>query len=194
LKIDEYHRIRSRITNCELCKLCLNRTNAVPGAGNINSDIIFVGEAPGRDEDKIGLPFVGMAGRILNEALRAAGIERDEIYITNSVKCRPPNNRIPEYEEISKCKIYLDDEIRLIVPKIICILGATAMQTILNIKGIHSNRGKTIIKNNNRYFITYHPAATIYNNKLKEVFFRDITKLSAISKTTNQNLDIQNKI
>ncbi len=176
-KKEEMEKIKDNIANCKLCKLCSDRKNPVPGFGNINTKVLFVGEAPGKNEDEKGLPFIGMAGRILDEAFEKAGIHRKEVYITNVVKCRPPNNRVPEQEEIDNCKRYLNEEIKLISPNIICILGATALQSILNLKGIHTLRGKTIVKDNNTYFITYHPAATIYNNKLKEIFFKDIENL-----------------
>jgi uracil-DNA glycosylase family 4 len=174
---EKIEKIKANIVNCKLCKLCKDRRNPVPGSGNINAKVLFVGEAPGRNEDEKGLPFIGMAGKILDEAFENAGIQRKEVYITNVVKCRPPNNRIPEQEEIDNCKGYLDEEIKIVSPNVICILGATAMQSILNLKGIHTHRGKTIVRGNNTYFITYHPAATIYNNKLKEIFFKDIEKL-----------------
>ena len=102
-KLKLYDNIKYDVINCKLCKLCEVRSNAVPGQGSIDAKIIFVGEAPGRNEDKAGLPFVGYAGKILEEALKKAGFQRKDVYITNVAKCRPPNNRIPEPEEISKC-------------------------------------------------------------------------------------------
>jgi uracil-DNA glycosylase family 4 len=169
-----YEDIKTNVVNCQLCKLCYSRNNAVPGRGNLDTKILFVGEAPGKNEDKLGLPFIGFAGKILEEALKKAGLKKDDIYITNIVKCRPPNNRIPDKEEINTCLNYLKKEIQIISPSIVCILGATALQSLLNLKSIHLYHGKTITCDKINYFITYHPAATIYNNSLRELFFKEI--------------------
>jgi len=123
--------IRQKVTECTKCELSKTRTNAVPGKGNFQSDVIFVGEAPGRNEDKNGEPFVGIAGQRLNLALDNAGVLRESIYITNVVKCRPPNNRVPTISERNTCQDYLQKEISIIKPKIICILGNTAFNSIL---------------------------------------------------------------
>ncbi len=176
-KIKSYDHIKTRVINCKLCNLCQGRINAVPGFGNLNSKILFLGEAPGKNEDIIGLPFVGIAGKILDEALKKGGIKRNDVYVTNVVKCRPPNNRVPEIAEILTCLQYLKQEIQIISPNIICILGATALQSVLNLKGLGRYHGKVIIHDDLRFFITYHPAATIYNNKLRDVFFKEIASL-----------------
>ncbi len=176
-KIKLYNHIKDRVVSCTLCSLCQGRINAVPGYGNVNSKILFIGEAPGKNEDIYGLPFVGNAGKILDDALKKGGIERNNVYITNVVKCRPPNNRVPEISEILTCIPYLKQEIQLISPDIICILGATALQSVLNLKGLGRYHGKVIVRDDIKYFITYHPAATIYNNKLRDVFFKEITSL-----------------
>ena len=141
--------------------MCTTRKNAVPGKGKHNGDLIFVGEAPGKSEDLQGEPFVGAAGKKLNVALKNAGLTRDEIYITNIVKCRPPKNREPNQEEREQCRKYLEDEFALIKPKIICLLGATAYKTILNGSEISKNHGKLLNKDGRNYFITFHPAAII---------------------------------
>jgi uracil-DNA glycosylase len=174
-KIKSYEDIKTKVVNCKLCKLCLTRNNAVPGHGNLDTKILFVGEAPGKNEDKMGLPFVGFAGKILEEALKKAGFERSDVYITNVVKCRPPNNRVPEKDEIATCLQYLKKEIQIISPNIVCILGATALQSILNLKSLTIYHGKIIISDKIKYFITYHPAATIYNSELREIFFKEIS-------------------
>lgn len=176
--------INEKVISCRLCNLCLTRNNAVPGTGNIDSKILFIGEAPGKNEDKYGLPFVGNAGKVLDQALENAGIQRKDVYITNVVKCRPPGNRVPDKHEINTCSEYLKKEIQIIQPAVICILGATALQSLLNLKNIHSQRGRVILDNDNKYFITYHPAAIIYNNKLKDIFFKDIEKLAKMYKKT----------
>jgi DNA polymerase len=173
-----------------LCGLSTTRKNAVPGSGSITKKIILIGEAPGKNEDERGFPFVGSAGKILDQALNGARIERKEIYISNVVKCRPPNNRVPTDEEIGVCTSkYLNKEIDIISPKIICILGATALKSILGLKYMTSYRGRIVNRPPLKYFITYHPAATIYNTKLKQIFFEDIQKLAKIVNAQDHRID-----
>ncbi|MDN5845693.1 MAG: uracil-DNA glycosylase [Candidatus Nitrosocosmicus sp.] len=182
--------IKNEVIHCVLCGLSTTRTNAVPGSGSITRKIILIGEAPGKNEDETGSPFVGSAGKILDQALICARIERKEIYITNVVKCRPPNNRVPTEEEIGICTSeYLKKEIDIILPKIICILGATALKSLLGLKYMTTYRGKIVNRPPLKYFITYHPAATIYNNKLKQIFFEDIQKLAKIVNAQDQTMD-----
>lgn len=169
--------VKQQVIECTKCDLCKTRTNSVPGKGNFNSDVIFVGEAPGRNEDRTGEPFVGAAGKKLSAALEHAGIIRDEIYITNIVKCRPPNNRIPNNIEENTCQEYLEQEISIIDPKIICILGNTAFKSILGGAEITKFRGKIVRKNKQLFFLTIHPAATIYNQNLTKVLEKDMVKL-----------------
>ena len=169
--------LRLQVISCTKCNLSKSRTNAVAGKGSYNAEIIFIGEAPGRNEDLKGEPFVGSAGKILSEALEYSGISRDDIFITNVVKCRPPNNRIPLEEERNSCHQYLIDELDIIKPKIICILGNTAYGSILGGSSITKNRGKIIKKNNQLYFLTIHPAAVIYTPSLKQVLKDDIKSL-----------------
>ena len=169
--------IQEKVKTCKKCDLCGTRTNAVPGKGNQNADIIFIGEAPGKNEDLYGEPFIGTAGKKLDDALKNAGLTRNSVYITNIVKCRPPKNRIPNDVEKSMCNEYLKDEIAIINPKIICLLGNTPYYSILGGKEISKNHGKFISKDNRMYFVTFHPAATIYNQKLVNVFKNDIKKL-----------------
>ena len=175
---DSLEKIASEVIGCPLCKLSRSRRNAVPGDGQLSSKIMFIGEAPGKNEDEQGKPFVGAAGMILNQALEKAGISRAEVFITNVVKCRPPNNRLPENDERSICRQYLDRQISLIAPKIICILGSTAYSSILGGKSIIKNRGKIIEKNGQMYFLTIHPAAAIYNKNLRSVLNNDLFLLS----------------
>ena len=157
--------------------MCITRKNAVPGKGNQNADVVFIGEAPGKNEDLHGEPFIGTAGKKLNNALENVGLTRNSVYITNIVKCRPPKNRIPNDLEKKMCSNYLEDELAIINPKIICLLGSTAFYSILGGKEISKNHGKFVSKDNRMYFITFHPAATIYNQKLGKVFKNDIRKL-----------------
>jgi uracil-DNA glycosylase family 4 len=175
---DSLEKIASEVIGCPLCKLSRSRRNAVPGDGQLSSKIMFIGEAPGKNEDEQGKPFVGAAGMILNQALEKAGIKRAEVFITNVVKCRPPNNRLPENDERSICRQYLDRQISLIAPKIICILGSTAYSSILGGKSIIKNRGKIMERNGQKYFLTIHPAAAIYNKNLRSVLNNDLFLLS----------------
>ena len=169
--------IKQNVIECTKCDLCKTRTNSVPGKGNFQSDVIFVGEAPGRNEDKNGEPFVGAAGKKLSAALEGAGMSREQVYITNVVKCRPPNNRVPNTTERDTCKEYLKKEISIIKPKIICVLGNTAFNSVLGGSEITKFRGKIARKDNQLYFITIHPAATIYNQELISTLNSDIVKL-----------------
>jgi uracil-DNA glycosylase len=175
---DSLEKIASEVIGCPLCKLSRSRRNAVPGDGQLSSKIMFVGEAPGKNEDEQGKPFVGAAGMILNQALEKVGIKRAEVFITNVVKCRPPGNRVPENDERSICRQYLDRQISLIAPKIICILGSTAYSSILGGKSITKNRGKIMERNGQKYFLTIHPAAAIYNKNLRSVLNNDLFLLS----------------
>ena len=169
--------LRLQVISCTKCNLSKSRTNAVPGKGNYKAEIMFIGEAPGRNEDLNGEPFVGAAGKILSEALEYAGLARDDVFITNVVKCRPPNNRIPLEEERNSCQQYLIGELDIIKPKIICILGNTAYGSILGGDSITKNRGKIIKKNDQLYFLTIHPAAVIYTPGLKQLLKDDIKTL-----------------
>lgn len=178
--MSEIDSIRSQVISCTKCSLSKTRTNAVPGKGNPKAEILFIGEAPGKNEDQKGEPFVGSAGKILTEALSSAGLSRDDVYITNVVKCRPPNNRVPLQEEKESCQPYLSKELEIIKPKIICIMGNTAYGSLLNGNSITKNRGKIIEKDGQKYFLTIHPAATIYNQELKSVLKDDIKTLVEI--------------
>lgn len=173
----EVEAIRQQVIKCTKCELSKTRTNSVPGKGNFQSDVVFVGEAPGRNEDERGEPFVGIAGQRLSSALESAGVARESIYITNVVKCRPPNNRIPTISERDTCHEYLQKEIAIIKPKIICILGNTAFNSILGGSEITKYRGKIVKKDEQYYFLTVHPAATIYNQELITILKEDIIKL-----------------
>ena len=183
-------KVKQNVIKCTKCELSNTRNNSVPGKGNFKSDVIFVGEAPGKNEDNKGEPFIGIAGKKLSIALENAGITRDQVYITNIVKCRPPKNRVPTIIERDTCKNYLKKEIEIIEPKIICILGNTAFNSLLEGKEIIKFRGKVVRKNNQLYFLTIHPAATIYNQKLINLLKKDMKKLFKLIK----ELKADNKI
>ena len=175
---DSLEKIAADVRGCPLCKLSRSRKNAVPGEGQLSAKIMFIGEAPGRSEDEKGRPFVGAAGRILDELLKKAGIERSEVFITNIVKCRPPNNRVPKEDELTACRPYLDRQIALIRPKVICILGRTAYSSLLGGSSITANRGKIVERAGQKYFLTFHPAAVIYNKGLLSALEADLKKLA----------------
>ena len=175
-------KVKQNVIKCTKCELAKTRTNSVPGKGDFKSDVIFVGEAPGKNEDRNGEPFMGVAGKKLSAALEGAGISRDKVYITNIVKCRPPKNRVPKTNERETCQDYLKQEIAIIKPKLICILGNTAFNSLLGGSEIMKFRGKIVQKDNQLYFLTVHPAATIYNQKLIDVLNEDIVKLFELVK------------
>ena len=177
-KHDSLEKIAAEVRGCPLCKLARTRKNAVPGEGQLAAKIMFIGEAPGRSEDEKGRPFVGAAGRILDDLLQKAGIERSRVFITNVVKCRPPNNRVPEEDEAAACRPYLERQIALIRPKVICILGRTAYSSLLGGSSITANRGKIVEKAGQKYFLTFHPAAAIYNKSLISALEADLKKLA----------------
>ena len=186
----ELQNVKENVIKCTKCDLCKTRINAVPGKGNFQSDVIFVGEAPGKNEDQQGEPFIGVAGKKLSVALEEAGISRDDVYITNIVKCRPPNNRVPTTNERDTCKEYLKQEIAIIKPKLICILGNTAFNSILGGSEITKFRGKVVRKDNLLYFLTIHQAATIYNQKLIDVLKNDIVKLFDLIRDLKNNKEV----
>jgi DNA polymerase len=167
--------------NCQRCKLSkLGRTQVVFGVGNPNASIMFVGEAPGFYEDQQGEPFVGAAGKLLNELLQSAGLSRSEIYIANVIKCRPPNNRDPEPDEVETCKPFLLQQIQLIKPKLVCSLGNWATQTLLEKKvGITKVRGQAISLREFVLFPLLHPAAALHQGNLREPLEEDFRKLKA---------------
>ncbi|MFP4116312.1 MAG: type-4 uracil-DNA glycosylase [Candidatus Aenigmatarchaeota archaeon] len=178
--------LEERVKGCSKCDLSENRTNAVLGEGPGDADLMFIGEAPGREEDKEGRPFVGRAGKLLDELLENIGLAREEVYITNIILCRPPNNRDPEEEEIEACTPYLDEHISIVDPEIIVPLGSFATSYILDkydlgdgtISGIH---GKVFsvsnLKGQFKIIPQYHPAAALYNPELEDVLEEDFKKI-----------------
>ena len=163
------------ITDCKKCKLCQTRTNIVFGVGNKEADIMFIGEGPGADEDALGKPFVGKAGKLMDKAFEALEINRNEVYIANVVKCRPPNNRNPEQDESDTCLDYLRNQVYLIQPKIIVLLGSVALKNILGQEyNITSSRGKWIEKKGIWYMPTFHPAALLRDDTKKIDFWKDL--------------------
>jgi len=175
---DTLDKTNSEILNCKFCSLSNTRKNAVPGEGHFLKKLMIIGEAPGYHEDQSGRPFIGTAGKILRNTLSKNKISIEDIFITNIVKCRPPNNRPPRLIEKKTCLQYLDRQIFLLQPRIICLLGNVAASYILNLNSITNLRGKIIEKKDLKFFVTYHPAAIIYNRKLQTIFESDIKKLA----------------
>lgn len=164
---------------CTLCLLHSQRTNAVPGEGPLDATVMLIGEAPGRDEDASGRPFVGRAGRILDSALNSAGIPRDSVFITNIVKCRPPGNRKPKRGEIAACRPYLLAQIDAVRPACIVTLGSMALQALFGPgHELRNERGHTLHLGSRTVLATYHPAAILYNRKLEEALRRDLRNVA----------------
>ena len=172
---------QSQIRDCLKCPLGHMRKNFVFGAGNAQADIVFVGEAPGREEDLKGEPFVGKAGQLLDKILAAVKMTRNEVYICNIIKCRPPDNRIPYQMEIDLCLPYLEKQLKLISPKLIVALGATAAHALLKLKTPLGNlRSKTWKWEGFDLLVTYHPAALLRNATLKRPAWEDFQRISKI--------------
>jgi uracil-DNA glycosylase family 4 len=178
---EELYKLAEEIRRCTACPLWKGRTLAVPGEGNSQAKIMFVGEAPGAEEDRQGRPFVGRAGKLLDEMLKVAGLKREEVFITNCVKCRPPGNRNPKTAELKTCKKWLDKQIDIIKPALIVLLGRVAVKNLLGEARIKDHNGKVIEKKNQRYFVTYHPAAAIrFPIKIRGEMEKDFEKLRLI--------------
>ncbi len=189
----ELREIEEEVKNCKKCDLYKYRKNVVFGEGNEKSKILLIGEAPGYWEDVKGKPFVGNAGKLLNELLSLANLKREEVYITNVVKCRPPNNRKPLAFEIEQCSYYLEKQIEIINPKVIICLGDVAYSFICNKFKIRKEKisvvhGKVIdLSNLNRILVIipmYHPAAALHNPKLKEIIREDWKNIGERIKNT----------
>ena len=172
--------LNNQILKCEKCKLYKTRINVVVGEGNSRADIMFIGEAPGRKEDESGLPFVGSAGKILDELIQSIGLQRSDIYIANVVKCRPPKNRDPLPEEIDSCREWLDRQVEIIKPKLIVLLGRHSMDRFLPNRKISIDHGKPKRLDGQVYYPVYHPAATIYRKQVLEDLQKDFLKIPKI--------------
>ncbi len=169
-----------KIAQCEKCGLSKTRTMVVPGEGPEDSDVLFIGEAPGWHEDKQGRPFVGPAGKFLDELLAAAGFKRADVYIGNVIKCRPPNNRDPLPPEISACKQWLDRQIEIISPRMIVTLGRYSMARYFPGQTIGKIHGTARKENGIIYYAMYHPAAALHQQKLKAVIMEDMSRIPQI--------------
>jgi len=189
--------IVNEILSCKKCDLHKTKTNYVPGVGNEGAEIVFVGEAPGRDEDLQGEPFVGAAGKLLTEMLASIGLRREDVYITNILKCRPPNNRDPAPDEIEKCGDYLVRQLDVIKPNVIVCLGRFAAQFIFNLIGLQFttiSRVKGKVYEVERWgkkigvVALYHPAAVLYKPQLREEYENDFRKIGELCKRKQPTL------
>jgi len=177
---DSLSLVAEEVRACKKCPLSLTRTSAVPGEGPPDARVVLVGEGPGRNEDLEGRPFVGAAGKQLEAFLRDAGLSRGDVYITNIVKCRPPENRRPTGAEAEACHPYLERQLRLVRPKIIVLLGDTALKRFLPDESLSSAHGRTFKQGGVALFPTYHPAAMIYNRALEGVIREDFRALGGV--------------
>ena len=180
--MDSLAQIDREVSNCTDCPLHQNRSRAVPGEGPENAEIMLIGEAPGFNEDKQGRPFVGAAGQFLEKLLASANLSRDDVFITNTVKCRPLNNRDPLPVEMAACRKYLDRQIAAIAPKVIVTLGRHSLTSFLPKETITKARGRPRIVNGTTLFPMYHPAAALHQQNLREVIEADIKKLPTLLK------------
>lgn len=186
-KQETLEEIRADLGDCQRCKLWKTRKHIVFGQGNPHAELVFIGEGPGADEDEQGLPFVGRAGQLLNKMLQLIQIKREDVYICNVVKCRPPGNRTPEPDEIAACSPFLFRQIEAIQPRLICCLGAPAARTVLGIKeGITKIHGQFYKFGSAKAIATVHPAYVLRNPREEIILREDFAKIRDFLKSTPQ--------
>ncbi len=180
--------VADEIGGCKKCPLSKTRTNTVPGSGDPESEILFVGEAPGQKEDERGIPFCGAAGKFLDEMLATIGLDRSQVFIANTLKCRPPENRDPEDSEKAACRSYLDRQVEIISPKLIVCLGRHSVANFMpGAGGISKLHGKAVRRPNGQvYLALYHPAAALHNGGLRKTLIDDFAKIPSILRKINQ--------
>ena len=182
-KTAEISRLCDEVKGCNKCPLYRFATNSVPGAGSVDADVMFIGEGPGQKEDELGLPFVGAAGKLLDQMLESIDLNRDDVYIANVVKHRPPENRDPKPEEVEICWPYLMRQIEIIKPKLIVCLGRHSLGRFLNDVGTISQvHGRAFVKNGQAYMALYHPAVGLYNGGMRKTLFEDFAKIKVALK------------
>ncbi|MDA0768836.1 MAG: uracil-DNA glycosylase [SAR202 cluster bacterium Casp-Chloro-G4] len=178
--MSEYEKLFQQIKSCTQCVLSKGRIQAVPGEGSPTADIMFIGEGPGSNEDRDGKPFIGRAGSVLTGLLEGIGLSREDVYITNMVKCRPPDNRDPMADELSACSGFMDAQIALIKPKVIVTLGRFSFGKFFPGESITNARGKPRRWKDLTVYPMYHPAASLYNPKLRPVLEHDFGQLTEL--------------
>lgn len=187
-----YLTLVEEIRGCVICPLSEGRTNAVPGEGNPNADIMFIGEAPGFNEDRQGRPFVGAAGGVLDGLLAVIGLDRSDVFIGNMIKCRPPDNRDPQTSEMEACRPYLDRQIEIIDPKVIVTLGRHSFGKFFPGEAISKARGRARPWQGRIVFPVYHPAAALHNPRLKPALEEDFRKLpELINSRLSEDVPVQ---
>lgn len=187
-KAERLSKVAADIASCRTCtKLCQSVTNPVPGEGDPDADVMFIGEAPGAKEDETGRPFVGAAGRLLDEMLAGVGLNRKKVFITNVVKYRPPENRDPLAEEVSQCWPWLQEQIKIIEPKLIVLLGRHAMARFIPETSISQVHGRPYHLDKNVYLPLYHPAVALYNANMKATLAEDFATIPALIKQLKNN-------
>ncbi|MDP6070081.1 MAG: uracil-DNA glycosylase [SAR202 cluster bacterium] len=186
LIVSDYDDLVREINGCEKCELSRDRQNAVPGEGSLDAEIMFIGEGPGRYEDRDGRPFVGPAGHLLDEMLAAIGLKRHDVYIANMLKCRPPRNRDPLPSELDSCTPYLDRQIEIISPSVIVCLGRFSFSNFFPNETISKARGRPRRWRDIVVFPMYHPAAALHNPKLKPAIQKDFESLPGLIERVKQ--------
>jgi len=176
--MNKLEKLNQKIRKCKKCLLWQFRKNTVPGEGPVNAKIIIIGQAPGAEEDKTGRPFVGRAGKFLNQLFKIAGIKREKVFITSPIKCFPPKNRKPTKEEIKNCLPYLKKQIEIINPPKFILLGEVAFSLFFPKEKLNNFRGKIIKKDGKIYFPTYHPAAGLRFPRIKKILEKDFRHIS----------------
>lgn len=185
--------LQEQIMDCDKCSLSKSRTNVVPGEGNLNAEIMFIGEAPGQKEDELGRPFVGAAGKLLDKLIESIGLKREKVFIANVIKCRPPQNRDPLPEEIEACRPWLDEQVERINPKLLVLLGRHSMGRFLPNLKISKDHGKPKRLKGRVYFPVYHPAAALYRRELLDDLEKDFRKIPKILKIIKEETNASKK-
>ena len=185
--------LNEQTLKCEKCALCKTRINVVPGEGNSRAEIMFIGEGPGKNEDEQGIPFVGAAGKLLDKLLASIYFKREDIYIANVIKCRPPGNRDPLLEEVEACRPWLDQQIEIIKPKLIVLLGRHSMDRFLPNQKISFDHGKPKRRNKQVYYPIYHPAAALYRNELFEDLKKDFKRIPKVLEIIEEDKEVGGK-
>ena len=183
----------NEIANCHQCELAKHRTKAVPGEGAEDADMVFIGEAPGWHEDQQGRPFVGSAGHLLEELLASIGLTREEVYICNVIKCRPPQNRDPLPSEIRTCQKWLDRQLELLQPKIVVTLGRYSMARFFPGETISKVHGKSRREGDITYYAMYHPAAALHQQSLRQVIQADMLKIPSLLARAEESPETEEK-
>ena len=174
---EQLEQLHQRIRACTACRLAETRTQAVPGEGPVPARVMFIGEAPGATEDKRGRPFVGRAGKFLEQLLARIGLSREEVFISNVVKCRPPNNRDPRRDELTACRAYWQQQLELVNPQVVVLLGLPAVQAVLGLDKLGDCRGQFLEREGRYYFSTYHPAAALRFERFRDPLRTDFQTL-----------------